>query len=289
MERTPRTYLYVPADRPGLVARAAERGSDALILDLEDGIARENHEQARELVVAQLRAPAEVGPQVWVRLGPEDVADPGPLLAAGARRLVVPKLSEDVLDDLADAAGPGLEVLGLVETAAGLVALARLAGHRSVVRLGLGAADLAAELGLGPDGVDERLAPARFQLVVASAAAGLPAPVGPTSLVLDDPAAVERSTRRLAAEGFGARTCVHPSQVPPVHVGLAPTTDELHRAREVLAVLDGDGAGTSGAGRSTDGLMVDEAVARAARATLARAGGQPTEPSRRSDSTSSGE
>lgn len=289
MPGMPRTYLYVPADRPELVERAATRGSDALILDLEDGIAREHHEQARSLVIGQHRHLADLGQQVWVRMGPEDLADPTPLLAAGLRRLVVPKVGEAVLNALVATAGSTVEVVGLVETAQGLAQVKQIARHPSVVRLGVGEADLVAELGLRSDLAHDLLAPARFQIVLASAAAGLAAPVAPTSLSLDDPSSVEESTRALAAEGFGARTCIHPAQVTPILSGLAPAEDEVAAAREVLAVFDKARAAGSGAARTSDGTMVDEAIARAARTTLARAGAQPTAPSSRMPSTSSRE
>jgi len=46
-----RTYLYVPGDRPDLLAGALTRGADALILDLEDSVVAANKSQARDVVV----------------------------------------------------------------------------------------------------------------------------------------------------------------------------------------------------------------------------------------------
>ncbi|WP_416906021.1 aldolase/citrate lyase family protein [Micromonospora echinospora] len=51
-----RSYLYVPADQPDKVARAADRGADACILDLEDAVAPANKAAARSAVGAFLAA-----------------------------------------------------------------------------------------------------------------------------------------------------------------------------------------------------------------------------------------
>ena len=267
----PRTYLYVPADRPQMLARAAERGSDALILDLEDGITRNNHATALDQVRSYAATAYAHGPELWVRLGPEDVRTPGPLLEAGIRRFVFPKITPRRLEELVGRAGEDIEVLGLLESAHGIVGLAETASHPAVARLGIGAVDLAADLGLAAEQATGLLAPVRLQVVIASAAVDLPAPVGPTSLQLEDLSEVEASSRQLAAEGFGARTSVHPKQLPAIHRGLAPTEAELHEARMVIETLTATEAAGAGSARTAGGTLVDDAVARRARTVLARA------------------
>jgi citrate lyase subunit beta/citryl-CoA lyase len=44
-----RSALFVPADRPDMMRKAAGFGADALILDLEDGVTEQVREQARAL------------------------------------------------------------------------------------------------------------------------------------------------------------------------------------------------------------------------------------------------
>src|ERR1700691_3790407 len=75
-----RSYLYVPGDRPDMLARAAGRGADALVIDLEDGALPRAKAAARRhvsdwldtLTVTPGGPPG--GPQVWVRINPEDGA-----------------------------------------------------------------------------------------------------------------------------------------------------------------------------------------------------------------------
>ena len=44
-----RSYLFVPADSERKIAKAADAGADALILDLEDSVAPDARPVAREL------------------------------------------------------------------------------------------------------------------------------------------------------------------------------------------------------------------------------------------------
>ena len=48
MTGCPRSYLFVPADRPERIAKALASGADAVIVDLEDAVAPDAKEPARE-------------------------------------------------------------------------------------------------------------------------------------------------------------------------------------------------------------------------------------------------
>ena len=67
--------------------------------------------------------------------------------------------------------------------------------------------------------------------------------------------------------GFGAKLCIHPRQVAPLHAALAPSAQALDWARRVLAA----DAAQPGAAQ-LDGRMVDRPVVLQALRTLGRAG-----------------
>ena len=71
------------------------------------------------------------------------------------------------------------------------------------------------------------------------------------------------SCARGRALGLRGRAAVHPRQVPVIREAFAPTEAETAWARAVLDALDGAGVATL-----ADGSMVDEAMARRARALL---------------------
>jgi citrate lyase subunit beta/citryl-CoA lyase len=273
-----RSYLYVPADRPERLEGALGRGADALIVDLEDGVAVPDKERARAAAAAWLGRQDPGGTELWVRINAETLEEDiraitGPSLLG----VVVPKAEPESLalvDTLLTQAEQRLglpqgtlRVLPLIESARGLLLALGVARSPRVVRLGLGEADLAADLGMIP-GLDRaEMAPLRLQVVVASAAAGIGRPVGPTSTDFRDLDAFRRSAQALLRLGFRSRTAVHPSQLPVIHEVFTPGEDEVLAAQDLLARFDAAGGGVV---MDATGKMVDLAVVRSAREILGR-------------------
>jgi citrate lyase subunit beta / citryl-CoA lyase len=278
----PRSYLYVPGDRPDRMAKAVDRGgADALVLDLEDAVAPRAKDAARA-AVTQFLAVDPAGPELWVRVNADLLAlDISSVMSPACAGILLPKAEPDLLAmadkelsaaEAAHGLPPGtFGIVPVVETARGLLAAPALADGPRVRRMGIGEADLAAALGVVPGPDRRELAPHRAALVVASAAAGIAAPVAPVETDLglsdDDLAA---GTRALLREGFRARTAIHPRQLAVVNAVFTPTDDELAAAQDVLDRL---AAAPSGGALDRDGRFVDEAVARSARDVLARVDG----------------
>ena len=263
----PRSYLYVPGDRPDRLAKAFDRAGDALIADLEDAVPADRKQLALDAVVDWLAQLPADGPEVWVRVGAGPRTADELTAIAGATRLTGVILAKAELAgvDAAAARLPDAVAIGaLVETAPALLQLAELAAHPRVRQLGLGEADLAAELGIAPD-EPAVLGPVRAQAVIASAAAGIAAPTGPVFLDVRDLDGLRSSTVALRRAGFGARSAIHPDQVPVIESVFTPTTEEVERARRVVAAWDAAGGGVAVDER---GRMVDEAVVRLARRTV---------------------
>ncbi|SDE69413.1 citrate lyase subunit beta / citryl-CoA lyase [Blastococcus fimeti] len=281
MTPAPRSYLYVPGDRPDRMATAAGRGADALILDLEDAVPAPAKAAAREHVRTFLAAAPE-GPQWWVRINAESVAEDvaavvGPRLSG----IVLPKADPALLAELDRALSSAeaesgvvprsVPVLALIETARGLVRAEQVAAASRVVRLGLGEADLVGELGLQPGPDREELWPLRSRIVVASAAAGILPPVGPVETAIRDTDRLVRTTALLLRQGFRARTAIHPDQVTVVNEAFTPSTEQLAAARDVLDRLAAAQERSAGVALTADGRFIDEAVARSAREVVGRA------------------
>ena len=185
-----------------------------------------------------------------------------PTLLAGVDRLLAEREAEHGL------ATGAVAVLPLIESAAGLLALPAIAAAPRVRRLGLGEADLIGELGLRPGPERAELAPIRLQAVVASAAAGVAAPVAPTSTDFRDLDTLRVTSVALLALGFRGRTAVHPGQVPVINEVFTPSEEEVAAARSLVERFEAAG---SGVGVDEAGRMVDEAVVRSAREVLSRA------------------
>jgi citrate lyase subunit beta/citryl-CoA lyase len=151
-----------------------------------------------------------------------------------------------------------------VESAVGVLRAGELAAASDrVARLGFGAADFLADIGApGPAHGPATLA-ARGQLVLASRAAGIGAPVDSVHTIVDDPAGLRESASAARQLGFFGKSVIHPAQLPVVHEVFTPGGDELAWARRVAA--------TGGDPTTVDGEFVDPPVLARARGLLALA------------------
>jgi len=280
-----RSYLYVPADRPDRLERAASRGADALILDLEDAVPPGGKHGARRLLAGWLAHQADQpghSCELWVRINPgAAAADITAVAGPGLTGVVVPKATPDLLAAVGQLLSGRERVLGLpagqfrvlpmVETAGCLLSLPAIAAAPRVARLGIGEADLAADLGMQPGPGQAELMPLRLQIVVASAAQGIAAPAAATSLDFQDLAGLRESTQALLRLGFRARTAIHPAQIATVNEVFTPAPAEVAQAHRLIVAFEQavrDGAGVT---TGEDGRMIDLAVVRTAREVIARA------------------
>ncbi|WP_256839538.1 HpcH/HpaI aldolase/citrate lyase family protein [Ornithinimicrobium faecis] len=281
----PRSYLYVPGDAPVMLAKALTRGADALIVDLEDAVAPQAKDEARVAVarwLADLPVPAPET-QIWVRVNPGEPGhrDARAVVGPAVTGLMVAKTEspeqmadlDRLLTEVETAArlrAGSIAVVPLLESAAAVLRAPEIAVAPRVLRLQVGEADLAADLGLevSPDG--RELDQVRSMVVLASAAARISPPVGPVSTDFRDLEAFRSSTRDLARRGYVGRACIHPAQIDPVHEVFTPSGADLARARDLVQRFDEAVAAGRGVVVAEDGRMVDEAVVRQARHLMER-------------------
>ncbi|WP_295702662.1 CoA ester lyase [Lapillicoccus sp.] len=280
--RPPLTWLYVPADRPDRVLKAMASSADVVIVDLEDAVAVRSKDRARDAAATALegrdQGPVDGRPPVARQL-PVQVRVNHPRSSWGSQDLAMvrglpewvgvrlPKCeSPDEVVEVAHLVGPRPLHL-LVESALGVERAFALAGsHPRVASIGLGEADLRADLGVTGD---EGLLWSRGRLVSASVAAGLGPPSMSVHPDIRDVAGLLASCRVGRALGFLGRTAIHPDQLDPIREAFAPTAPELARAREMLAAAAAGAARGVGALVLADGRFVDEAVVRQARRVVA--------------------
>jgi citrate lyase subunit beta/citryl-CoA lyase len=261
----PRSWLFVPGNRPERFGKAFNAGADATILDLEDAVPIAEKTAAREHVRAWL---SRAHP-VYVRINAADTpwfaADVAALAAhPGVAGLVVPKAeSAEVLRCASQGAHDALKLLPLIETAKAFGALGEIAGTERVARLMFGTIDFQVDMGIVGDG--DELLYFRSQLVLTSRLAGIGAPVDGVTTTLDDATVVERETRRARSLGFRGKLCIHPKQIAAVHAAFAYTTEEQTWARRVIDAAHA----SAGAAVAVDGRMVDMPVILKAREILA--------------------
>ncbi len=273
-----RSVLFMPGSRADMINKIPRLAPDVAVVDLEDAVAADAKDAARQTAAAAIGALDPAGPAtVLVRVNPvgtpwfaDDVAMAADCAAAGgaAAGVVVPKLEtlhqlDHARQVMAEHAwADGLLVAGL-ETALG-VADARTLLTRGVSGVYFGAEDFIADMGGRRTGGSEEVLYARSQVCLAARLAGIPAI---DQIVADfaDDGHFRQDARAGRNLGYQGKICIHPRQVGLAHQVFTPTAAELARAREILA------AGEAGVG-VVDGQMIDDVHVRMARAVLARAG-----------------
>ena len=268
-----KSWLFTPATKADRFARAAEVHADALIIDLEDAVALSDKQKARTAALQYLEQPAEARLPCALRINAPvtraGIEDLHSLLASSAAPdyIILPKCDSPgfigMMRSLLDQAAKETEIIALIESAKGVEALPDVV--KSDVRpvaLLFGAADMAADLGART--AWETLSFVRSRILQIAASAGV--------VVIDSPffeiadlEALKRETKAAEDLGFHGKAAIHPKQIPTINEVFTPSTDEVAKARQILAVNQ-QGVG------SVDHQMVDEAVARKARLTLERAG-----------------
>jgi citrate lyase subunit beta/citryl-CoA lyase len=263
----PRTYLFVPGTRPERFAKALASGADAVVLDLEDAVAAADKDSARQAIVNWfLGASPGDRARIVVRINDAGSAwfadDLLALREAGATGVLLPKAETAQQIATTRAALPDASVLALIESARGVVGVDAVAAA-GASRLVFGTLDFALDLDIDITTDASGLAYAASRIALASRVAGLPPPVAGVTPQLDDPARLLADLALARAQGFGAKLCIHPGQVAPIHAALRPSAEALDWARRVLAA----DAASPGAAR-LDGRMVDRPVVLQAQRTL---------------------
>lgn len=285
--RGPRSFLYVPGDRPDLMVKAVAGPAEAVIIDLEDAVVDIGKPEARKSVahfLAALEGSLEVRPEIWVRVNSgqqalediEAVASPaltGFCLAkvGGAADVAQAAAGCRAAEAQLGLAPEGFALMPLLETGSAVLDARAIAGASArVTCLQVGETDLCADLGVTPTADGRELLYVRSHLVLTSAAAGVHPPIAPVSTDYADLEAFRKGTLELLRLGFGSRACIHPTQVVVVHEVLTPTSAEVESARQVIdryAIALESGRGTVG---DASGRMIDMAVVRQAQRTLSQ-------------------
>lgn len=274
-----RSLLFVPATATAMVAKAHERGADALIVDLEDSIPLDHKARARPLAAEALRSLAKHGSMVLLRVNAEpgawqaDLKSLPSAVLGSLSAVMLPKVEAraqiDALASVLDANGVNApRIAALIESPRGVLAAPDIASHPALCALGFGAEDYAAAIGVAPEPAALQW-PAQ-QVLTCAHAYGLQCWGMAGSIA--DVGDLERFggfAREARAIGFTGSVCIHPRQVAIVNQAFSPTEAELRWAARVVEA--DDAAQSAGTGAVLlDGRMIDRPVVMRARIWLGR-------------------
>ncbi len=293
-----RTILSVPGHSEKMHLKASQSSADVVMLDLEDSVALDEKELARENVIRSLKTIDWNSRTVTVRINGLDtpfgyqdlitvVEAAGPMIDA----VVVPKCDHAgdihcvsrLLDGIESRFGfeRPIGIEAIIESALGLSNIKAIAAASSRLKtLVFGIADYSASIGLGltsisGHGEDDQNYPGHrwhfelSRLVMAAKAAGLMAIDAPYG-AFKDKAAITKAAKMSRALGFDGKWSIHPNQIGPINTVFSPSKEEIDRATKVLAAFEK--AQKSGLGAvAVDGRMIDNATVRLAKQAYATA------------------
>ncbi|TXG92551.1 CoA ester lyase [Rhodococcus rhodnii] len=264
-------WLFCPADRPERFGKAAAV-ADVVILDLEDGVGPGAKDAARRAVAASDLDPERTVVRVNGIDSPEHTVDLAMLADTPYERIMLPKAESGAA---VEALAPR-EVLALVETPLGALAVREIAAAGPTIGVMWGAEDLVASLGGSASrdrsGTYRDVARTVRSLTLLAAKAHGRLALDAVHVDLENDESLAAEAADAAATGFDVKVSLHPRQVDVVRRAFAPGDDEIDWAEKVLDAA----AGQPGAFRF-EGAMIDAPVLRHAERILrsARRGDLP--------------
>ncbi|WP_039791160.1 CoA ester lyase [Amycolatopsis sp. ATCC 39116] len=261
-----RSVLYMPGANERALEKAKTLPADALILDLEDAVAPDAKEAARERVCAAAASGDYGSREVTIRVNGLDTewhdADLRAAAQAGPAAVVVPKVNSAAevhnIERALELGGApdATKIWAMVETPVAMLHAEEIAAaSERLTVLVMGTNDLAKEL-------HAEFVPGRAPLLgglslclLAARATG--------KVILDgvyndvrDLAGFEAECLQGRQFGFDGKTLIHPGQIEPCNRVFAPSDDEVAQARKIIAAFEE--AKAEGRGVVTvDGRMIE--------------------------------
>jgi citrate lyase beta subunit len=289
-QRLQRSELAVPGSNPTMFEKALKSEADYVFLDVEDAVAPDDKERARQNIIEALndldwKAHSKT---MSVRINGidthymyRDVVDIVEQAGHKLDTILIPKVGVPADVYLVDAIVTQIEMAkgithrigleALIETALGMANVEAIATSSTRLEaMHFGVADFAASCrartviigGLNPDYPGDQWHAALSRMVVACRAYGLRAIDGPFG-DFNDPEAYRAAAQRAAVLGYEGKWAIHPTQIPLANAVMSPPEKEVTRAKRILEVLAEAAKAGKGAAQ-LDGRMIDAASARMA-------------------------
>lgn len=241
--RPRRSFIFSPGLKPDMFPKALASGTDIVCVELEDGIAPKDKDEARKHALALFEKPqADDGVERIVRINclrdTFGLADVQAVLATDTPppALMLPKVKtpDEIvwLDDLLSERGHTTRLHIIIETNAGLEAVYDIAKSSSRIdALFFGGVDMAAELRC--KNAYEPLLYARSRIAHAAAGAGLDV-IDVPYLDLEDPDGMRREAELVRDLGFSGKGSIHPKQIAILNEVFTPDEATIAHARRIL-------------------------------------------------------
>lgn len=277
-----RSILYVPGSSEKMLVKSISLDADALVLDLEDGVATAQKGAARSQVLEALRTTNFGEKEKIVRINALTTefghADLETVVQGRPDSILIPKIYgpgemlevDNIVTHLEEKQGipqGHIRLMVMVETPAAVLNLPAIATcTRRATALCFGAADFMKET-RGRITRERREALfALTQMVLAARVAGIDAIDSPYFNIKDEEGLL-LTTQMVRDLGFDGRCVIHPSQIEPVNRIFSPSQEEVDYAKKVIEAYkeaEATGRGTI----ALEGELIEALHVEIARRTL---------------------
>lgn len=280
-----RALLYVPGHDWRKIDKATTLNADCVCLDIEDGVAANRKQDARDTIPQALRTRNFGHSERLVRINAIgsglEKADLDTVLPAHPDGIVIPKITSpqqiqwvgEQITAAEQANGweaNSIRLLIIVETPQAILTLPAIAqADPRLDALIFGADDLAVNIGATRTRAGWEVFYARSALVMCAAAFGLQA-IDIVNVDFHDIDALKEEADFGAQLGYTGKQIIHPNQVEPVQAAFTPAAEAIAHAERVVQTYAEHQARGTGA-FALDGKMVDMPILKAAEQVLARA------------------
>jgi len=280
--RPRRSVLYMPGSNARVIEKAKTLPVDGVILDLEDSVAPDAKEAAREQVANVVKARGFGAREVFIRVNGVDSPWHADDLSAAARAapdiILVPKVSSPATLELIGrrlldmGTDHRTRVWAMIETPLAIFNILSIAAEArdSETRLSglvMGTNDLAKDTRARLVGGRAPMLPWLSMCIAAARIHGIDILDGVFNDIGDaDGFAAE--CKQGVEFGFDGKTLIHPSQIEACNQAFSPSPAEVEQARKIIAAFDqpeNKGKGVV----LIDGRMVERLHADMARRTVA--------------------
>ncbi len=243
--RPRRSILYMPGSNPRALEKGRSLPADGLILDLEDAVAPDAKETAREQILAALKEGGYGKREIAVRVNgldsPWGKDDVKAMATSGADAILLPKVETAAmiheLEKLMDEAGApkSMGIQCMMETPLGMLNAKEVAGASPrITCLVMGTSDLVKDL-------QAAHTPARLPVltslglcILAARACGVAITDG-VHLDLSDDEGFAAHCLQGKELGFDGKTLIHPKTIAKANEVFAPSGEEIAWSHKIIA------------------------------------------------------
>ncbi len=274
-----RSLLFVPGNNPSMIQNADVFAADAIIFDLEDSVDITEKDNARSLIENYLKDGSTHPSLIVLRVNPVDTEyfnkDLELVKTHKIDYVLLPKAGVDSLNVLDDEL-TGIEtieemepvkVLALVETTKSIIEVHKIAKHKRVEGIVLGAEDLCNELEIDRSNEGQEILFPRSRVIYSCVSQNI-IPIDTPNTSINDDELLREDCLNAKALGMKAKTAIHPNQLQIINEVFSPTKEQIEWAEQVIELKKAN----AGKGAfSLNGKMIDKPLISKAEKVLEKA------------------